>query len=519
MIRARLASYLGLAALVLSAPAGAAAAPVPAPIAGSPGQEAEPADDPREPQERRVRALLERAAVDPNLDLARGEHERSGTVFAQGYYTVWENRAAGEGRRIRLGFVVLPARAADARPDPVFILHGGPGAPATSLFQRQLRGWIRERRDVVLIDQRGTGSSNALTVPIAGENGDLQALLDSYFDEAAFRRALPELQARADIAQYTTPNAVDDFDEVRAALGYERINLRGGSYGTRAALVYLRRHPESIRTATLQGIQPIAYLNPLPHARGAQQVLDSIFEEVEASETYRAAFPELRARFAEVLRRLEREPAAVEVRHPDTGEPQIVRLDGDAFAEAVRLQLYAMPTNRRLPLLLQRAHAGDFRELTEAALVQSRAVRGLIAWGTLIAVTESEDLSRLDPADIEPMCAGTFLGRTRIDEQRAIADFWPSGTVPEDFGQPVEADVPTLLWSGSHDPSTTPFWGAEADRHLPDSLHLVIPGGHGVFGPEVEAVDRAFLESGTLEGLDLAAVRALPLPPLVLPGE
>ena len=472
-----------------------------------------------DPQVRACERLLALAEDNARLELGRGEHAGSDTHFVQGWFTVPENRDTGEGRELRLGLVVLPARAEEPAPDPVFLLHGGPGAPATAFFRAQLRGWLRERRDVVLVDQRGSGSSNALRVRLSGSDDDLQGYFASYFEPEAYRAALPELQERADLSQYTTPHAVDDFDELRAALGYEQVNLRGGSYGTRSALVWMRRHPSSIRTATLQGVQPIAYLNPLPHARGAQESLDLIFAEVRADERASAAFPELEAKFAATLERLEREPAQVRVRHPRTGAPTPIELTRNAFAEAVRLQLYTLQRNRRLPALLERAHAGDYRELAEAFLAQSRAVRSTIAWGLLIAVTESEDLARLDRSLIAEACANTFLGTTRIDEQLAVADFWPSGRVHADFGEPVRAEVPTLLWSGTHDPSTTPAWGAEAARHLPRSLHVVIPSGHGVFGPEVEAVDRAFLEAGSVDGLDLEPLSALELPPFWIPED
>ena len=370
---------------------------------------------------------------------------------------------------------------------------------------------------MVLIDQRGTGYSNKLHVPMPGSDEDLQGYFAPYFQPDLFEAALPALQTRADLTQYTTNNSVDDFDEVRAALGYETINLRGGSYGTRSALVYMRRHPETIRTATLQGVQPIAYRNPLPHARGAQEALDMIFAEIEASPRYRAAFPDIEAKLAETLARLDAEPASVLITHPATGEDATIVLDRDSFAESVRLQLYTLDGNRQLPLMLMRAHAGDYRAFAESALAMSRGVRGIIAWGMLMCVTESEDISRIDPAEIEPACAGTFLGDVRIRTQMAVADIWPSGTVPPSFAEPVRVDVPVLLLSGSHDPSTTAAWGAEAARHLPDSVHVVVPGGHGVDGPAVRRLERAFLEAGATDGLDLSEVEALELPPLVLP--
>ena len=462
--------------------------------------------------------LVARAEADPRLALRVQEHAPSGTAFVRGTYAVPEDRSQADGRTIRLTVAVLPALGEDVRPDPVFLLHGGPGAPATAFFPQQVGGWIRRTRDVVLVDQRGTGGSNALTVPLAGSDDDLQTYFTSYFEVERYEAALEEILARADPRLYTTDNAVDDFDEVRRALGYGQVNLRGGSYGTRSGLVWMRRHPESIRTATFQGVAPIAFRNPLPHAREAQDALDLIFEEVRTTPEYAAAFGDLERKFWETLERFDEGPLPVEISHPVTGALESIELTRNAFAEAVRLQLYQLPTNRRLPAVLLDAHAGDYRALAEASLAMSRGVRRLIAWGTLISVTESEDLWRIDPAEIEAACAGTFLGETRIREQLAVAAIWPSGQVDEEWTRPVSVDVPTLLWSGSHDPSTSPEWGAEAARHLPNALHVVVPSGHGVSGPEVERLDRAFLASGTIEGLDLSAVEALELPPLVLPA-
>lgn len=275
------------------------------------------AQSPRTDNQERVCArLLALAEENPRLELERVEHEESQSVLVQGYFTVPENRATKEGRTIRIGMIVLPARSEDAAPDPVFILHGGPGAAATKLFRRQVKGWIRKRRDVVLIDQRGTGSSNRLQVPMPGSDDNLQGYFESFFQPEVYEAALPRLQRRADLSQYTTANSVDDFDEIRAALNYEKINLRGGSYGTRSALVYMRRHPGTIRSASLQGIQPISYRNPLPHARSAQESLDLIFEEIRTTPRYAAAFPDIEAKFQETLRRLEQEPARVPVPPP-----------------------------------------------------------------------------------------------------------------------------------------------------------------------------------------------------------
>ena len=468
-------------------------------------------------QERVSSRLLALATANPRLELKRIEHKASQSVFVQGFFSVPENRDSNTGRCDPNRNDCVARASDDPAPDPVFFLHGGPGAAATKMFRRQVNGWIRERHDVVLIDQRGTGSSNRLQVPMPGSDENLQGYFESFFQPKIYQTALPRLQRKADLRQYTTANSVDDFDEIRAALGYKKINLRGGSYGTRAALVYMRRHPDTIRSASLQGIQPISYRNSLPHARSAQDSLDLIFEEIRNSPRYSKAFPNIEEKFEATLKRLEKTPAKVTVSHPVTGEEKTIVLDRNAFAEAVRLQLYSMNSNRRLPSMLMVAHAGDYHALAQAAMQQNRGVRGNIAWGMLMCVTGSEDLSRIDPAEIPDACAGSFLGETRIRSQMAVAEIWPCGRVPKEFGEPVRVNVPVLLFSGTHDPSTSPKWGEEAARHLPNSLHVVVPGGHGVFGPEVERLERAFLEQGSVEQLDLSEVKKLKSPPLVLP--
>ena len=463
--------------------------------------------------------LLQLSEANPRLNLVRAVHEDSQTVFVGGRYRVFENPKLQSGREIELYLLVIPARSENPAPDPIFVLHGGPGAAATAMFNRLRNSWLGQRRDIVLIDQRGTGRSNPLHVAQVGSDDDLQTYFEPLFQLELYRAALPKLQKIADLTQYTTPIAVDDFDEIRAALGYQKINLRGGSYGSRSALVYMRRHPASIRTATLQGIAPIAYLNPLPQAGGAQSVLDRIFEECRANARCEDAFPNPEHKFGEILTHLAAQPVEVQITHPVTSLEETVVLDRDDFAEAVRVLMYNLGTNRRLPMLLTQAYEGDFRQFAQAGLRQSRGVRRAIAFGMLMSVTGSEDISRIDPADVDPSCASTFMGCIRLKNQMAIADIWPRGTMPPNFSNPVSVDVPVVFFSGTHDPATTAYWGAEAAKHMPNSLHLVVPGAHGVSGPAVQGVERAFLKSGTVEGLDLAELKKMKLPPFVIPDQ
>ncbi|MCC6783352.1 MAG: alpha/beta fold hydrolase [Planctomycetes bacterium] len=434
-------------------------------------------------------------------------------VLLRGFLEVAENRAETAGRRIRLHVVVLPARRREPRADPVFWLAGGPGQAAASLAPMFVEHWLREERDLVFVDQRGTGRSNPLHVKTGAERNDLAGLLAAPFDPERFRAALPELEKRADLRCYTSSIAADDLDEVRRALGYEQVNLMGGSYGTRMALVYMRQYRAAVRSAVLDGVAPIAFENPLHHARSAQEGFDRLVAECEANERTRTAYPDLRGDLARVLERLDAAPAKLEL------DGQEVELSRDGFTSALRVMLYYEAGNRSVPRLLQRAARGDLEPFARAAVQSNRALRDALALGMLMCVTSAEDLARIDEDEIVRECAGTFLGEIRVRAQLAIAAFWPRGTVPAGWSSPVAVEVPTLLLSGTHDPVTPPRWGEEAASHLPRSEHVVVQGCHGVGGhPRVQRLIREFLDAASVDGLDLDGIADIRMAPIELPG-
>src|SRR5207244_12853121 len=190
-----------------------------------------------------------------------------------GRLTVFENRLTRAGRTIDLSVVVLPAFDQNTKAEPLFDLAGGPGAAATesaTFYAGQGKGY-RRRRDVVLVDQRGTGKSNPLSLPGKRTPEDYPSEMSPVDCVKSLRQTL---ERRADLTQYTTSIAMDDLDDVRARLGYDRINLIGSSYGTRAALVYLRQHPERVRTVTLIGVAPTYLKMPCEDAQAAAGVME-----------------------------------------------------------------------------------------------------------------------------------------------------------------------------------------------------------------------------------------------------
>src|SRR3982751_5503446 len=224
-----------------------------------------------------------------------------------GTYEVFENRAAKKGRKIPLRVVVLPALGPDRQPDAVVLFSGGPGESSVE-WGNDLGpslAPLRQHRDFLLVDMRGTGGSAPLNCP---ETQGLQGFLDHFVPADKARACAERLRKTADLTQYTTDNAVDDVDEVREALGYPKVDIAGGSYGTRAVLVYLRRHPDRVRAAILHGVVSTHDRSPLFFARGTQKALDGLVAECAGDAACARAFPQLKEEIAAVLARAEREP-------------------------------------------------------------------------------------------------------------------------------------------------------------------------------------------------------------------
>jgi pimeloyl-ACP methyl ester carboxylesterase len=418
-------------------------------------------------------------------------------------YPVWEDRAARAGRRIPLNIVILPALAPDKAPDPVFFLVGGPGQGATTTAGWKSQDKMRQRRDIVLIDQRGTGRSGLLDCDLYDGGTDLAKVAAAMAPIPAVRKCREELAGKADLTLYTTALAADDLDEVRAWLGYGKVNLHGGSYGTRLAQVYLKRHPGSVRTAILEGVAPLDAPIPLPHARAGQRAIDMVLADCAADPACKAAFPRLREELQEVFARLD-SGVTVEVTDPRTGKKSTVRPDRGLVAEGIRFLLYG-DNGSRLPLQIHRAAGGDLAPLVEHALGRRIGLDEDLATGLMYSVTCAEDLPFIDDAAAERETRGTLLGDYRIRQQKAVCEVWPRGAVRPADREPVRSDAPVLLLSGERDPVTPPELAERVARHLPNSLHVVFAGGgHGGRGDCYNGILSAFLERASAKGIDAA---------------
>lgn len=427
-----------------------------------------------------------------------------------GTYSVYEDRDSRTGRKIPLNIMVLGALDRKVQPDPLFFLADSPGQPATRAVRFVANAFRRVRldRDIVLIDQRGTGASYPLQCSFVG-NLQPRDLLGDFLPLAAVRACRPELERRAKIELYTTPAAVDDLDEVRNWLGYPKINLYGTSYGSRVALVYLRQHPASVRSSVLKGVAPPGVRLPLNYASDTDRSLKLLFTACAADSSCGPAYPALTDELTEVLRRLKTEPVRVAL------SGQYARISGGVFAEGLRNGLSSLETAARIPSIIHRAWQGDFGPFTQVAARQRRSAYEEISLGAFLSVSCSEDVPFIGEQEAIAASAGTFLGDYRYRQQAAACSAWVQAPLPADYAQPVKSDAPVLLISGNLDPVTPPRGAEIAARTLPNSKHIVVPKGSHGFGAAGGCLDRViagFLDAGTTRAVDASCVESIRMP-------
>ncbi len=424
-----------------------------------------------------------------------------------GELVVPENRDLPQGRTIRIAVAVLPANTLNPRSDPLFILAGGPGQAATYLgpFAMQLAG-VRKDRDLVLVDQRGTGRSSPLVCEAFAPDDSAESTLelDPVPRAAACAR---ELAARGiDVTQYTTAAWIADLDAVRAALGYAKVNLWGGSYGTRVALEYIRRHPDRVRSVILDGVATPGMKVPLDVWPSRDAALSSVLAACAQSPACAKVHPDLAATLAGIGAHLGPTGSDVVIADPRTGAQQTLKLNVDHVLAALQPLTYAPELQALIPEAIARAAAGDFSPLYATASWTASRVAEQMNSALHYAVTCAEDAPRVTSADR----AGLASIRSRAIAERALAvcDNWPRSATPVDAAKPVTSDVPALILSGELDPVTPPANGAEVGRTLPNSRHVIAHGYGHIVSPHAcgPRLIEAFVDDPTFASLPVSCL-------------
>ncbi len=396
------------------------------------------------------------------------------------------NPAEPDGTQISVHFLVVPAMARNKQPDPVLMLAGGPGqsaiAVAPMVMSRLAR--LNNRRDIVFIDQRGTGKS----APLQCADERILPTAEALDAKAQFNRLetcrqdLAKL-AHGDLRFYSTTIAMQDFEAVRAALGAPQWNLIGASYGTRAALEYLRLFPAQVRRTVLDGVAPPDMVLPASFSTDGQAALAASLLACEKEPACQQQFPKLRQEWAELLRSM---PRQVSVTHPLTGQAESFTLSREMLLRSVRLPLYSPALAAALPAAIHAAAStGRFEGLLglSGALASSKSSR--LAMGMHFSVVCAEDVPRLEKSADLP---GAYFGRDDAQLYEQACRHWPRAEIAPAFFSMPPAASPVLLLSGGADPATPPRHGERATKALGSAnaklvQHIIVPeAGHGVMG-------------------------------------
>ena len=417
-----------------------------------------------------------------------------------------------DGETIELFVAVVPALAEQPSPDPLVVIAGGPGEAATRFYVTAAGAFTRivRNRDIVLVDQRGTGRSAPLQ---CGSNQDDPFLtaggVDGMIDASV--QCLEGLDH--DPRFFTTSIAVRDLERVREALGYEELNLYGVSYGTRVAQHYLRRYPDRARRIILDSVVPPEVALGPEVALASQAALDALFNRCEADNGCRDAFPDLRQHFDEVLEKLRGAPVEIVLDHPRTGDSVDVVVDHWMLVGVVRLLVYHPQTASLLPVLIEASHRGDYRALATQAFVITEGIEDL-AVGLNNAVVCTEDIPFVRDVDVEAQAA-TYMGSAFMEIVAGICEHWPRGLLDDDLREPLVSDTPALILAGELDPITPPRYARQAAAGLSHAVEVVGRGqGHGMLMVGcAQRLMAEFLDIDDVGALDLECVgRMRPFP-------
>ena len=422
-----------------------------------------------------------------------------------GSYEVAENPAEPDGRKIKLNIAIAPATGKTTEPDPVFFFAGGPGQAATETWVmiRPVLQKIRKSRDIVMIDQRGTGKSNKLACESEIEE-DLNKEIDLDLIRSETEKCLANLNG--DPRYYTTTIAMGDYNQVRQAMGYEKINIMGVSYGTRSAQVYLRLFPETVRTVTLDSVVPMQLALGQEHAPMLDRSVKTVFEDCGRDETCNSLYPARAEELNALFMQLRDEPRQITIINPVSGEPQDMHLTADTLAVAIRFLSYSSETQALIPLLVHKAlTTGDLSRLASQAILVMTGLNEMLARGMELSVLCAEDYPFIDmSADYSETLIGNLMLEI-IDLQCSV---WPHGEVPENYHEPVVSALPVLLMSGERDPVTPPNYAVTTAKTFSNSLNLVARGqSHSVMKNIcLRDITTEFVNSGSVEDLDTTCV-------------
>ncbi len=408
--------------------------------------------------------------------------------------------ASPDSEIIGLKVAVVPALSLEPATDVFVPIAGGPGASSIRFYA----GWanaferVRQKRDILLVDQRGTGESAPMACPYEDD------IVEGDFSAAATLRAMEECltQLPHDPRFFTTSLAVKDLEAARDALGYESLNLYGSSYGTRVAQHFARRYPDSTRTVIIDGVvAPQIPLGP-EIATESQRALNRVLDRCEQDPDCAERFPALRDDFRRLQETLAAGPVSVTAPNPVTGSPETFDFAEEHMAVAIRLLLYSARSIALIPLSINEAANGNYTPLAAQFLLTAASLSEALNIGMHNAVMCTEDIPFIDFAAVDQAAIdASYLGPLQLEAIRTMCSIWPQGPMDDDLLTPLSTDTPVLLLSGEADPITPPRYAELAAVDLTNAWLLTgVNQGHGLgaVGCMPRVIGR-FVEAARLE--------------------
>lgn len=437
----------------------------------------------------------------------------SGPTVECGYLTVPERREQTDGKTIELAVATIKATTPTPAADPILYLEGGPGGSALASYDY----WttppnpLLAQRDIILLDQRGTGySTPRLSCDQELEDASASAT-DDEISEACFKRLT---QTGVDPDAYDTGASAADVADLRAALGVKEWNLFGVSYGTRLALRVMHDHPDGIRSVVVDSVYPPDVHGIDDQPRNAAASITALLDRCHADAACDRAYPDLRNRFFATVDRLDANPATVDETDPDTGEPYATELTGADLVNASFDTLYDTASLPSLPKALDLAAKGRVSEALDVLADPPSAQKPSAAPesdprsseerpddsdGLFLSVECAEEVPKNSADQVEARSASIDAPLRRAlvpgaTDLFASCRIWPVKPKPSPV---TTSDIPTLVLAGGLDPITPPAWGEQAARDLRRSTFRLFPdAGHSVFdaGPCAQRVVVSFID-------------------------
>ena len=413
-----------------------------------------------------------------------------------------------DGVQIDINFVVLPAIDNSKEKLPLMFLAGGPGQAATELASHIYRGFneIRKTRDLILIDQRGTGKSHALQCEDSLEVDPYTSLPED-FSITDIEQCIAQLTG--DLSQYNSENSIRDFDAVRAALDHQQVHIYGGSYGTRAGLVYMRMFPASLKSVVLDSVGPIEVPIGL-FGKSAEQSFIKLIENCQNETSCAGQYPDLAKEFSAITDKLLQAPVTVEIAHPRLGTNTAFTISNDKFISAIQMQLYSMETRSLVPLLIHQAYLGNYKPLA-GLIAQGEGGMGIYI-GLHFNIVCNEDYPKIS-ADMKVEDAdNNFAKGMSLVMVGKVCSVWPKYQPSNEFYQTVTADIPTLILSGELDPVTPASNGEKSHVNLPNSHHIISKNNAHIVASTTCGITivNEFLEKQAPKELDESCLEEIP---------